>query len=251
MKNLYLFAAGLCVPALLSAQLSLQHVSTYHSGLFDESAAEIVTYDKTSEKLFFSNAAENSFGIIDFTDPTSLSLESEIDRSTYGGGANSVSAFDGVIAVAVQGATTATRGKVVFFDSDGTFIVDLEAGYLPDMVTFSHDGKMVVVANEGEPNDDWTEDPDGSVSIMDVSGGIESVTQSNVTELVIGDYTGSWYGIRVFGPDSNQDVASNMEPEYVAISEDNSKAFISFQENNAVAVIDLTSKTITDIQPLG
>jgi len=42
-----------------------------------------------------------------------------------------------------------------------------------------------------------------------------------------------------------------MEPEYVAISEDNSKAFISFQENNAVAVIDLTSKTITDIQPLG
>jgi DNA-binding beta-propeller fold protein YncE len=180
-----------------------------------------------------------------------LSLESEIDRSTYGGGANSVSAFDGVIAIAVQGATTATRGKVVFFDSDGTFIVDLEAGYLPDMVTFSHDGKMVVVANEGEPNDDWTEDPDGSVSIIDVSGGIESVTQSNVTELVIGDYTGSWYGIRVFGPDSNQDVASNMEPEYVAISEDNSKAFISFQENNAVAVIDLTSKTITDIQPLG
>tara|TARA_B110000046_G_C13005976_1_gene404455 strand:- start:395 stop:2200 length:1806 start_codon:yes stop_codon:yes gene_type:complete len=251
MKNLYLFAAVLCAPALLSAQLSLQQVSIYSSGLFDESAAEIVTYDKMSKKLFFSNAAGNSVGIIDFTDPTSLSLESAIDLSIYGGGVNSVSAFNGVIAVAVQGISTATRGKVVFFDSDGTYIADVEAGYLPDMVTFSHDGKMVIVANEGEPNDDWTEDPDGSVSIIDVSGGIASVAQSNVTELVIGDYTGSWDGVRVFGPDSNQDVASNMEPEYVAISEDNSKAFISLQENNAIAVIDLTTKTITDIQALG
>ena len=251
MKNLYVLAAGLCAPALLSAQLSLQHVSTYNTGVFAESSAEIVTYDKTSKKLFFSNSAANSVGIIDFTDPTSLSLESEIDLSSYGSRVNSVSAYDGVVAVAVQGNTTSTRGKVVFFDSDGTHLSDVEVGYLPDMVTFSHDGNLVIVANEGEPNDDWSEDPVGSVSIIDVSGGVSTLVQSNVVDLIIGDYTGSWEGVRVFGPDSNQDVSSNMEPEYVAVSADNSKAFVTLQENNAVAVIDLVSKTISDIQPLG
>ena len=37
------------------------------------------------------------------------------------------------------------------------------------MITYSHDGKFILTANEGEPNDDYSQDPDGSVSIIDVA----------------------------------------------------------------------------------
>ncbi|MEZ4721466.1 MAG: choice-of-anchor I family protein [Flavobacteriales bacterium] len=252
MKKLYFLAAAAFFSLTTGAQsLSLEHVSTYHSGVFGEGAAEIVTFDKTSNKLFFSNANANSVGIIDFSDPTNISLVTEIDLDAYGDGVNSVSAYDGFVAVAVQGASTMDRGKIVFFDASGTFKSSVEVGYLPDMVTFSPDGKYVLVANEGEPSDDWSEDPAGSVSIIDVSVGIASVAQTNVTDLLITDYTGSFENVRNFGPQTGYDSAANYEPEYVTISEDNSTAFVTLQENNAVAVIDIVSKTITDIQPLG
>ncbi len=42
-----------------------------------------------------------------------------------------------------------------------------------------------------------------------------------------------------------------MEPEYITLNKDDTKAYICLQENNAIAVIDLTSDTIVDIYPLG
>lgn len=201
MKKIYSLTVLLAGSLVAFSQgISLSHLSTYHTGIFDEGAAEIVTYDKTSKKLFFSNADANTIGIIDFSNPASLSLEAEINLDAYGDGVNSVSAYDGVIAVAVEADGTMDRGKIVFFDADGSYLSDVEAGYLPDMVTFTHDGNMVLVANEGEPNDDWTEDPEGSVSIIDVSGGVSNVTQGDVTEILISSYTGSWTDIRNFGP---------------------------------------------------
>jgi len=182
------------------AQVSIDHVSTHFTNLYDESAAEIVTYDAGSQKLFFSNAFENSVGILDFSDPTNLSLLSTIDIDSYGDGVNSVSAFDGMLAVAVE--IDDAPGVVVFFDHDGNFQSQVTVGYLPDMLTFSHDGNNVVVACEGEPSSDWTFDPLGSVAIIDVSGGIASVTQGDVTITEIGSYGGSLSGVRIFGPDA-------------------------------------------------
>ncbi len=199
MKQLFTSAIFAFCFISVHAQITLSHLSTYHTNVFDEGSAETITYDKLSKRLFFSNANENSIGVLDFSDPSSISLLTEIDLSSFGAGVNSVSSYNGNIAVAVEGDGTLDRGRIVFFDSSGTYLSDVEAGYLPDMVTFSHDGLMVVAANEGEPNDEWTEDPPGSVTIIDLSGGILNLSQSNVTEIVLGDYTGSWDDVRIFG----------------------------------------------------
>ncbi len=198
MKQIYLTVSALLLSIMGFAQ-GIEYVSTYFTGVFDEGAAEIVTYDAGSQKLFFTNANENSVGILDFSDPTNLSLLSTIDIDAYGDGVNSVSAFDGVIAVAVE--IDESPGKIVFFDHEGTFLSQVEVGHLPDMVTFSHDGNTVVAACEGEPSDDWTFDPVGSVAIIDVSGGAASVTQGDVDLVEIGSYTGSLAGVRIFGPE--------------------------------------------------
>ncbi|MEE4659809.1 MAG: hypothetical protein V2J89_05025, partial [Halieaceae bacterium] len=96
------------------------------------------------------------------------------------GGINSVAVGNGVVAIAAEGAGGAQDiGKVAFFNTTAapgsapTAVVN--AGYLPDMVTFTPDGNTVLVANEGEPSDDYSNDPEGSVSIIDISGGIAGV----------------------------------------------------------------------------
>lgn len=200
MKRIYLSISCIMMSAIGLAQVSLDHVSTYFTNAFDESAAEIVTYDAGSQKLFFSSSFDNSVKILDFSDPTNLSLLANIDINTYGDGVNSVSAFDGVVAVAVE--IDEAPGVIVFLDHEGTFLSQVTVGYLPDMVTFTHDGNKVVVACEGEPSDDWTYDPAGSVAIIDVSGGVASVTQGDVTITEIGSYTGSFSGVRIFGPEA-------------------------------------------------
>ncbi|MDB0002574.1 choice-of-anchor I family protein [Salibacteraceae bacterium] len=200
MKRIYLSISCLMLSAIGLAQVSLDHVSTHFTNFYDESAAEIVTYDAGSQKIFFSNAFDNSVGILDFSDPTNLSLLSTINLNPYGDGVNSVSAFDGMLAVAVE--VDGEPGMVVFFDHDGNFQSQVEVGYLPDMLAFSHDGNKVVVACEGEPASDYLMDPVGSVAIIDVSGGVASVTQGDVTITEIGSYTGSLNGVRIFGPEA-------------------------------------------------
>jgi len=196
MKKMYTTIAALFTGVLAFGQLSLQHVSTYETGSYDESAAEIVTYDKGSQKLFFGNAEDNSVGVLDFSNPSNPTALTAIDIDPYGDGVNSVSAFDGVIAVAVE--VDDSPGKVVFFEEDGTFISSVTVGYLPDMVTFSPDGNKVLVACEGEPSDDYLTDPEGSVAIIDVSNGVSSVLQSDVILL---DFNGVTLtgDVRIFG----------------------------------------------------
>src|SRR5699024_9712466 len=97
-------------------------------------------------------------------------------------------------------------------------------------------------------------DPLGTISIIDVSGGVASLSQSQVTTL---DFTAfdsqtsalQAAGVRIFGPGSS--LSEDIEPEYITVSEDSQTAWVTLQENNAVAKIDLSIPQITDIFPLG
>ncbi|MCB9296946.1 MAG: hypothetical protein H6559_28075 [Lewinellaceae bacterium] len=74
---------------------------------------------------------------------------------------NSVAVANGLVAVAVEADPKTDPGKVVFFDTDGNYLEEVTVGALPDMLAFSPDGALLLVANEGEPNDDYTVDPWG------------------------------------------------------------------------------------------
>lgn len=196
----FLLSAALFAPFLAFAQPDLTYVSTYRTSIFDDGAAEIVTYDSTTQRLIFTNAGNNEVEWLDFSDPTSLTSVNVVDMDAYGDGVNSVSASNGFIAVAVQADDTEDPGTVVFFDANGNFVAQVEVGVLPDMVTFTPDGQKVITANEGEPDDDYEVDPKGSVSIIDVSGGVANVTQGNVTTLTFDGVTIP-NGVRIFGPE--------------------------------------------------
>jgi hypothetical protein len=258
--------AGLCLGAIASpaAALRLTPLSTYESGIFDEGAAEIATFAPGVNRLYVTNADANTIDILTLSAEGALSLYSTIDigaiAAEFGldlGGINSV-AYNhregGYIAAAVAANTQQDPGSVVFFDLDGMYRTAVTVGALPDMVTFTPDGSKLLVANEGEPNDAYTVDPEGSVSIIDLSPGLAGLSNSHVTVANFNAFDAQKSeliaaGVRIFGPGAS--VSQDLEPEYIAVSGDGKTAFVSLQENNAFGILDLETGTFTDVVPLG
>lgn len=239
--------------SLCFGQVSLTHLGSYATGIFDEGAAEIAAFDSASKRLFVVNGSEAMIDILDISNPSNPNRVARIDVTIYGGNANSVACKNGFLALAVEDSTVSGNGKVVFYTASGTYQSMVTVGVLPDMVTFSPDGNWVMTANEGEPADDYSVDPLGSVSIIDISGGIASLTNSNVTTLDFSAFNGASLdpSIRIFGNGGASTVAQDMEPEYIAISPDSKKAYVTCQENNALAIIDIPAKSILGLKGLG
>jgi 2',3'-cyclic-nucleotide 2'-phosphodiesterase (5'-nucleotidase family) len=214
--------------------------------------AEINAFDAASAKLFVVSG-EPILQVVDLSDPTTPTLLSEIDLSDFGAGINSVAVFDGLVAVAVEADLASDDGTIVFFDAESESVINsVTVGALPDMVTFTPDGTRVLVANEGEPNEDYTVDPEGSISIIDVSNGAENATVLTADFLAFNDRKADLQadGVKLFGPDGTT-VAQDLEPEYIAVAPDGLTAWVTLQENNAVAVVDIASATVEGILPLG
>ncbi|MBE9136574.1 choice-of-anchor I family protein [Nodosilinea sp. LEGE 07088] len=212
--------------------------------------AEINAYDPESQKLFVVSG-EPTLQVVDLSDPTNPTALQLIDLSAFGAGINSVAVKNGMLAVAVQGEEVTDDGTVVFLDVDGNVLNSVTVGALPDMVTFTPDGTKVLSANEGEPNDDYSIDPEGSVSIIDLSNGVDNAVETRVEFTQFNDQAEvlKAAGVKLFG--LNATVAKDLEPEYIAVSPDGTKAWVTLQENNAVAVIDIASGAVDGIVPLG
>jgi len=118
------------------------------------------------------------------------------------------------------------------------------------MITFTPDGTKVLTANEGQPNADYTVDPEGSVSVIDISGGIASLSQSNVTTMLFTQFNSQESALIASGVrklKASSTLSRDLEPEYITISADSQKAWVALQENNAIAEINLTNNTYTSI----
>lgn len=238
-------------PTPESIKLSL--LGRYETNIFAQSAAEIPAYDAASKRLFVVNAQKGLVDVLDASKPEKPVHIAELSARTYlaNSEVNSVAVKNGIVALAVQAQNKTDTGIVVLFNAkDLSFISQVNVGALPDMLSFSPDGKTILVANEAEPNDDYSIDPEGSISIIDIS---------NIKQLKVrtADFK-AWNtqkadliakGVRIFGP--NATVAQDLEPEYITISHDSKTAWVTLQENNAIARIDIAQQKVTDIYPLG
>ncbi|MEN9877351.1 MAG: hypothetical protein RLZZ158_390, partial [Cyanobacteriota bacterium] len=213
-------------------------------------------------KLLFTIGGSDQLSVVDLSDPSKPVL---VTGLTLAGVGNSVAvSSSGLVAVAVEGVGPAryTDGKVAFFKVSGvggaatiTAAGSVAVGIVPDSLAFSPDGSKLVVANEGEPNELYTVDPEGSVSVISIDG--TTPANSTVQTVAFTSLNGrdaelAALGIRLSGKAGNT-VAQNLEPEYVAINADGTKAYITFQENNAIGVIKLdgASPSLESLRSVG
>jgi DNA-binding beta-propeller fold protein YncE len=248
------------VPTLVKtaedAAIKLSVLGVYESKIFDESAAEIPAYDPQNKQLFVVKSTEVALDVLDLSDPAMPTLKTTIDLSAYGTDVNSVAVKGDVVVAAVgmkedDDANVHGPGKAVIMDLAGTVLSTVEVGVLPDMVTFSPDGMLALVANEGEPNVGATKDPEGTISIIDLSSGAEKpeVTQVDFSGFNAKFQTLRNAGVRLYPYGST--VSQDVEPEYIAVSSDGKTAFVALQEVSAFGVIDLENRVAVDILPMG
>jgi hypothetical protein len=247
-------AAAIALTAALTQAGPLTEIGRYESGVFDESAAEIPAYDPNNKHLFVTNATIG-VDVLDLSDPTNPTLLHTIEAP----GTNSVAVYGGRVALAVENANDVHPGTVQIFEmsnASGSWKADFKGavatGVLPDMVTVTPDGQRLLVANEAEPGDI---DPVGGVTIIDTTSleartvGFEAFNDQ-VDDLIAKE-------VRLFPEviDGSRSVAQDLEPEYIAVSPDSTKAYVGLQEANAFAVVDLSGDledvTVTDILGLG
>ena len=234
-------------------ELNFELLTSFSNGTSGSNSAEIVAFDESTDRLYIANSIAGKLDIVNFSNPANPSLLNSISISTYGN-INSVAVHNGVVALAIENTIPQANGSVVFLNADGTFISQVQVGAMPDMITFNRNYTKILTANEGEASADYSSDPEGSVSIVDLTPGYASLTNSNVTTVGFTAYNGQEtalraQGIRVFSTSAS--VAQDFEPEYIAVSEDNTKAYVTLQENNALVTIDLATNTITALNPLG
>lgn len=226
---------------------SFNHEWTFqHTALNGSSSlgSEIVSYDALNNRIW--TVGGTGIDVFDIAG----NLVHSVNTSALGG-VNSVAISNGQAAVAFAAPTKTDPGFVRFFNAT-TFasLVDVTVGANPDSVTYTPDGSRLLVANEGEPSSYLigpSGDPEGSVSIIDSS--TFAVQTAGFSSFNAQAAALKAAGVRLTGP--NATVAQDLEPEYIAVSADGTKAFATLQEANSVAIVDIASATVTDIKPLG
>jgi len=273
-KTTAIFAALLVTSTAFASTLPMQVVSAAPSagelasvgrwvsgsGL---GGAEITAYDAKSFRMFVTNGATNQIDIVDIKNPKKPVLFGRINLAKSGVvGIQSVAVKDGIVAIAaVMSTNKAEAGRVFLADVNGKLVpsalTGIAVGSLPDSIHFSPNGQYVITANEGEPTSycltngtlPTTTDPNGSISIIDISKKKLTATTIDFSAFDIRKDALTYTGARVFGP--NATVAQDLEPEFITISNDSNYAWVTLQENNAIATIDLTTKTIIAVNGLG
>ncbi len=238
----------------LSAQsLPFAKLHTYKTGIFDSSGTEIIAYDRTNKRLYSTNKARNRIDIFTYSDFSKPGKVGSIDMNPYVSSISSVAVYFGNVAVVGSGAVPQFPGRLVFFDKDGVFKAQFAVGAQPDMVTFTPGGNKVLVAGEGEPSDDYSGDPWGSVSIIDISPGFNNITQADMKYVYFDRLDTVAYDplVRVYGNNGMQTAAQDIEPEFIVVNSAQTKAYVSLQENNAIAIVDINSATLDTVVGLG
>ena len=239
----------------------LKFVGRYMSGA-GLGGAEISAVDTASKRLFITNGAKNTIDIVDISNLKKPKLIKAVSFTSSGAtGIQSVAAKNGVVLVAAQMASKTAPGRIFVMDVNGKLRAGLSdgiaVGALPDHVTISPNGKFAIVANEGEPTNycltngalPETTDPLGSISIINLSSKTPTAQTIDFKSFSARKNAITYAGGRIFGP--NATVEQDIEPEYAAFSADSAYAYVTLQENNSIATVDVATGTIVNILGLG
>lgn len=237
-------AATALVATSLAAQISHTHLSSIRPA---NQRGEIVAFDSSSGRYFVTNGGTNSLDVYAASATGTLFVVQSIALS---GAPNSVATKNGLVAVAVEGATGQAPGAVQFFDASTGAASGpaVTVGAMPDMLVFTPNGQKVLTANEGEVDTaTGLINPEGSVSIVDVASRT-AMTASFVP------WNGQKAALQALGVRlSNQNgitLAQDVEPEYLTIDAAGTTAWVTLQEANAIAEVDIATATVTQIRPL-
>lgn len=254
-----------------SASLNLTQEARYDAGMSnaDGGVMEIVDYNTATGWAYAVNgqtgnltaipmktlASGETVDLLDGNDIDVKSMiEAECEGFTYGDMTSVAVSADGTkLAAAIQAEGYADSGRVALFtcNEDGTLTFEkaYETGTQPDMVTFTPDDSRVLTANEGEPRKGYegdATDPAGTVTVISladgkaVNVGFEAYDSAEARQAL----TDAGIVLKKGSVPS-----ADLEPEYIAAG--NSTAYVTLQEANAIAAIDLNSLKVTGIYSAG
>lgn len=254
-------------PPVAADKLSVEKISEYAVGSSNEDGgvAEIVKYNKDNGNMYVVNGSANppSLDIVALTASQTLTKVksvpvkelSETDGFMFGDLTSvDVNTATKRVAIAVQQADPTKAGRILLLDYDGNLLKTYEAGVQPDMVKFTSNGKHVMSADEGEFRS-GTVDPKGTVTIVDTT-----TDEAVHVEFDNPDVIDDGVHIRgaadpltglIGGSGPKADALSDLEPEYITLSEDETKAYVALQENNAIATVDIAAKKVIAVKGLG
>ena len=251
-----------------AAALNLTQIARYSAGQYnvDGGVMEIVTYNSDTGYAYAINGQSGKLAAIPLSGLTAgvhveelpgtdidvkALVEAEDDAFQYGDMTSvAISPDNTTLAAALQAEGHNDPGRVALFTcgEDGSLTLQglVEAGAQPDMVTFA-DNATALTADEGEPREGYGEntvDPKGSVTVVDVEKGESTVVDFSA-------FDAQRDALAEDGVVLKKDTAPSvdLEPEYIAVAE--GKAYVTLQENNAIAVLDIASKTFEGVYPIG
>ncbi|MBP0614220.1 esterase-like activity of phytase family protein [Jiella mangrovi] len=199
-----------------------------------ETSAEIITVSQDGMTLIYSDSPAGGIGMVDITDPKApkpggfIAMQGEPTSVAVAGP-------DVLVGVNTSESFTNPSGRLAVVSvSDRKEIASCDLGGQPDSVAVSRDGKFAAVAIENERDEDLNDGelpqmPAGYVTIFDLKDGAPDCGSMKKVEMT---------GLSDIGGD-------DPEPEFVDFNSRNEIA-VTLQENNAIAIVDAATGTVTN-----
>lgn len=268
MKLLISIAAFLITATSYSMQITMEKIGHFQ-GASIESGGPIDIVDYYDNTMFIANGTNTDFqkpsldivSIKNLKNNDNFELTKRIDIQKFFKNNEVVKDLTCVkvspdgkfLALSVALDPTTEKGYIVITNLSGEYISHYQVSSLPDNLSITPDSKKIIIANEGEPGKGLKVDPEGSVSIIDLSKGLTNgkVTEVKIDETLIKGELKNRLDEYILAAPHKPSYSQALEPEYVSIDKDGKFAYITFQEDSAIGKLDIETKKFIWIEYMG